>query len=607
MKFQHLLALAALCHLCSSVCWLTEYYKTDDFANQYPPMADTLQGAKDFYEWCTWFDIKEAYYWAKQVGDDDLRDILETDLLKLAEQRKEIILNALSFNFGADCQRKADENFLSMGAKRHFDLVEFYFTGQKFFIECEDYAYLLNSFGSTTATSDFDYSVYRLNLNGRMPTLEEEVDAIKQISKGLYFLEMEIELNVCGGTSAPDCLDSNGYPEIMALYYNEFYPSVALLELKDGRGLDSTRFSNLMSAKILRYCAVGPVYFAKIKSLNYKKKMIDKHVNRMVKDCYDSMIYARQIYRRTMGFSEEHRDTKYEETIKLPYHKDNIMGNRTMYIAGNAKSYRRSIKQMVNYFSGRGNFNECISHIDQPFFYLKKGNVHRNPKRIMKRGTVIYEVYNDIYYVPSSYDKRKVEYTNQILLPFLGACHIWATEAYVTFGALHFVKKEKLIISDRHIMRCDCNVETFVENFGIMIFHLVEMGKHKNWMNSRVDNKQGISDTFSKYLRRAMLGATLPCLNDFDVKVVSVFKRSSSKETFKRNKIFRFFKAIKGVDQDLKNKKDIYFHSFKGYFDHYVLKNLIKESIDFFMEMHHHLFKFYDVKKLYTHPKGNLF
>ena len=75
---------------------------------------------------------------------------------------------------------------LNKGAQIHFEMVEQYFSGQLFFIECLDYAFLLNSFGSTTATSDFDYSVYRLNLNGRKPSLMQEIDAIKSISRSLY-------------------------------------------------------------------------------------------------------------------------------------------------------------------------------------------------------------------------------------------------------------------------------------------------------------------------------------------------------------------------------------------------------------------------------------
>ena len=526
--------------------------------------------------------------------------------MKLAEWRKEIILNALSFNFGEDCRRLKGKHELSRGALKHYESVQEYFTGQLFFIECLDYAFLLNSFGSTTATSDFDYSVYRLNLNGSKPSLVQEIDAIKSISRSLYFLEMEIELNICGGTLAPDCLDSNGYPEIMALYYNEFYPSVALLELKDGRGLDSTRYSNMMSAKILRYCVVGPIYYAKIKQLNFMVKKINKHINTMVTDCFNSLISARNVYRRTLNLGNTFFKNKYEIMLKQPYNEENVEGNRSMYVAGNAKRHRQALKDIVNYFAGDGNFSTCISHIDQPLFYLKQGGMHEHPTRVIQRNTVRYEVYSDLYYIPSSYSKRKVEYTNQILLPFLGACHIWATEAYVTFGALHFVKKEKLILQDTHIMRCDCNVETFTENFGIMIYHLVEMAKHKHWLNKRADTKQDVSDAFSKYLRRAMLGATLPCMNDFDVIATSVFRRNSGKEPWRQNLIYRFFKNIKGIDQSLKNKKDLYFDSFKRYFSNYTLKKLIKESMDFFQIMHKHLYKYYNTGKLYKHNKGNL-
>lgn len=607
MKICLLLLLTTLLGSTLGECWLTDEYATKNYHNYYSSLVMTLESARGFYEYCSWFDIKEAYYWTKENKKPLLMAKLERSLIVLAEQRKEIILNALSFNFGSDCRRVADKTKLSGGAEAHYDLVADYFNGQLFFVECEDYAYLLNSFGSTTVTSDFDYSVYRLNLNGKLPSLMQEIDAVKKISKGLYFLEMEIELNICGGTLAPDCLDSNGYPEIMVLYYTHFYPSVALLELNNGRKLDSTRFSNLMSAKFLRYCVVGPVYFAKIAQLKYEVKQIGFEVNAMVESCYDSLIKAKARYRKTLGLSSEHKNTQYERTIKLPYHKSNVHGNRMMYLSGNNHANKKSIRKMINYFAGKGNFSECISHIDQPLHYLYKGNAHKNPIRIIQRNNVEYSVYNDIFYIPSSYSLRKVEYTNQILLPFLGACHIWATEAYVTFGALHFVKKEKLIISDRHIMRCDCNVETFVENMGIMIYHLVEMGKHKKIMNKRVDKQQSISDAFSKYLRRSLLGATLPCYNDFDTKISQLFVRNeTTRKIEKQSLIYRFYNMIKGVNQSRKDKKDIYYQYFKQYFAKMVLKNLIDLSIVFFRQMHSHIFQNYNIGKLYVHKKGNL-
>ena len=606
MKICLILLLSTLLGSTLCECWLTNEYQTTSYHNFYATLKMTLQSAKDFYEYCSWFDIKEAYYWTKENHKAELMAKLERSLIVLAEQRKEIILNALSFNFGSDCRRLDDETKLSNGAFNHYSLVEMYFSGQKFFVECEDYAYLLNSFGSTTVTSDFDYSVYRLNLNGKMPTLMQEIDAVKQISKGLYFLEMEIELNVCGGTLAPDCLDSNGYPEIMVLYYTHFYPSVALIEYKDGRKLDSTRFSNLMSAKFLRYCVVGPVYFAKIAQLKFQVKKIGFEVNAMVESCYDALIKAKEKYRKSMGVNVEHKDTSFERTIKTPYPKSNVHGNRMMYIVGNNQANKRSLRKMVDYFAGKGNFTECISHIDQPLHYLYKGKAHRNPTRIIQRNNVEYTVYNDMFYIPSTYSLRKVEYTNQILLPFLGACHIWATEAYVTFGALHFVKKEKLILSNRYIMRCDCNIETFVENMGIMIYHLVEMGKHKNLMNSRVDKLQSISDTFSKYLRRSMLGATLPCYSDFDTRISQLFVRDeTTRKIEKSSRIYRFYNMIKGVNQDRKDKKDVYYHYFKQYFAKAILKNLIDLSIEFFRQMHAHVFQNYNIGQLYK-PRKNL-
>ena len=58
MKLRFLFSLSLFITLAHSACWLKENYKNENFADFYVPIVNTLTGARGFYEWCTWFDIK---------------------------------------------------------------------------------------------------------------------------------------------------------------------------------------------------------------------------------------------------------------------------------------------------------------------------------------------------------------------------------------------------------------------------------------------------------------------------------------------------------------------------------------------------------------------
>jgi hypothetical protein len=192
---------------------------------------------------------------------------------------------------------------------------------------------------------------------------------------------------------------------------------------------------------------------------------------------------------------------------------------------------------------------------------------------------------------------------NRMILPFLGACHIWADEAYVTFGALEFVKKEKEILGqtpDRYL-NCDSLIETFFENLGMMIFHIIEEAHEKHIFNDKVRDHQSISDAFSKYLRRAMLTLDMRCYNDFGQLKRRFFTYSEKIHFIKRNSnVIKYYLKIKTVEQN-NSKKAEYFKIFKKHFYSFSVKELVNLAMNFYFSFSKQLIIDYDQEAMYDH------
>ena len=550
-----------------------------------------------FLQSCGWFDLKNLFYATKNNSprDDVKFGKVKAALTDLGTVRQKIIFDSIQHIFGDDCEWKQTLSDRAESVKRKF---KDFFGGHTFFLECKKYMYFLNSFGSSTVTSDFDYSVLMVSLTSIYSSIPIELAQIKEVTSKLYLTGQHISSTYCGGQPSDECLDTNGYPDIMVLYLRYYrYQSLShKIEKKQ------QRYTNLFSSKILRHCLVAQVYMKLLDNLD----LIDIKNDQMISQCYNMIFRGIEKFRTKFKLPKQYSD---KERVVDPYPvadpehptQKEIRLNSFLYNVLNYNRYIGHIKTAIEYFSTNKSFEDCISHIDRPKFFIRKMGIKKKNVRVVRFGKQLYEVVDDLFYLPNSYDPRLIFKTNKIHLPFLGACHIWASEAYITFGALEYVKFEKRIESGEVHVKCDTLIESFTENFGMMLYHLAEYIKNDVFEDYLVDHNQVISDTYSKYLRRALKALDFQCKNDYELLVPTFYHKNSNLDDILVNEVYQFYLAIKDVNQSDPDKKDLYFEQFLKFFSGMQLLDLIRNTVQFYQKLYLYLTAHYNIEGLFLY------
>ena len=549
--------------------------------------------SKDFLRaGCNWFELKGQFYRVKNATDPNKEalDLIKMALSLLGDYREKLIFENMQMLFGRSCEWVAG---FSQGAMAHWTPVSKHFSGQILYLECKQMAYVLNSFGSRTLTSDFDFSVYSF-VKGPTGSMELVLQGIIDVTDLLSKLAKVISLVDCAKQTMANCLDSNGYPEIMVFYFEYFNGSMLL---GDG-ATDMARYSNEFSSKILRYCVVAPIYYSRIANFEAYNEQITADLIQMMKSCYLSNLDAMIQYRKYVKLPVKHETA---ERLLDPFDIDLEAKNELVYVEGNEI---KEIQQMLNiakFFQGEHDFTDCIQQVGDPRFFMTK--MYNDPdylvERLMLKKSIRYEVMGQIFYVPNTYSTVKQPISNRILLPFIGACHIWASEAYSTFGALEFVRTEKKLLAKESYANCSTLIESFIENFGMMMYHLVEI-EAEHLHATKLKAMQEVSDAYSKYLRRAMISLEINCKNDYGEPIVGFhMKDRSFTKSIVENIIFLFYAEVKKVNTNSLNKKDDYFIIFKTFFGENEISELIEMTRVFFLELHTSVFKNLNIMDLY--------
>lgn len=559
-------------------------------------------------ETCDWFILKNAYYSAKNADSPDSTkvDQLTQALQRLGDFRGEIIFEMIRSVFGKKCNWRSDTYVLSRKALSIQSKFAGYFGGHTEYLECEDAVYILNSFGSSTVTSDFDYSVLKVTKNSLLMSHLDNLANIKEITMKLYQMDYRISQKYCGGQSTSECLDTNGYPDIMVFYLTAFRYSTMFHNIQKAK----ERYSNVFSAQILRFCVVSQVYFKKLENMNLDFLEIKSQnlVNICFKTIYQSILEYRGHFGLTMNFDRAERKVDpyilEDPENATKEQKDEVEAkNSSLFNPENYTLAMTHLNNLVKYIAKKEDFEECISHVDAPNYFISKMGVDLGEQRkvsinYMSR-RVDYIVVDDLFYIPNNYGVNHGDRVNRLLLPFLGGCHFYASEAYVTFGALEYVKFEKMALRGERTLRCSTYIESLIENFGILIFHLTEYIADGDFDDFQVEKNQVISDTFSKYLRRALLAHEFPCKNDFDQKVSGFFVKTDEFAKIVEMDLFKFYMEIRDVDQSLTDKKELYFEIFKKYYSGFQLSELIKHTLEFYKTFYYFMFSNYNLEELY--------
>ena len=533
--------------------------------------------AQDYFKICNWEDMKHKYYDEKNTDEQDAVAIakIETAFARMKATREEIIYSSISANFGDNCLL-VSFNQLTLDEHSNFASIEKLMNGENKFWRCGNELYILNSFGSQTLTSDFDFSMVKRDISKLISSYNLDILNIMEVARYLAQTFEFISIRHCGSRPAEVCLDSNGYPDIM-IYFTRYF---TFFDFNYNANNQAFRYSNMLSARILKYCVIAPLHYFRLSEFNdeYTANRSD-----LVAECYKNimaMILKVELKYKT--------PMEYEDKERLfdPFSQDEEEKNKAVYNPDLSDVYVDNLTNLADFILSERDFLKCVANVDNPRYFLIRSFRLENDIRTIKSMKTTYEVFDDLFMLPASFNINRTDIVNRLIPIFLGACHLWASEAYVTFGALSFVKQEKKLLAQTDHLECQLYLESFIENMGMLLFHMAEFIEANEVAKENAIEFQSISDTLSKYLRRALLSITMPCVNDLAKVVDGFWTPNGATVEIKKHQYFVFYELIKGVDQKALDKKEQYFAKYKEVFVDVKLEDLVKIGVVFFESLY---------------------
>ena len=533
----------------------------------------------------TWFDLKEYYNVASAEELEEISTKAENSLNNLKKFREENILKFLQEAVDNNCTWKKE---LEDSQKIKHKSVLRLFGGTSYYMDCDDFLFIFNFFGSETPTSDLDFGLYRITKENTDLDFNSELENVRKVN---YIINYAINLflNFVNRTDKgmQKLLDMNGYPDMFVVYdkYFRFQNARNVVNAGDSKVL------NVFSAPLLRICFMTQIHIY-INSIygTPKDSPHRKSMRRILKNCVKTMV---AIY----SVDQEEIDDFAEDNLPFDYKKE--LRNELYYTHLTDSLENLFEMYAVNKLYNPSGFNDCIDHIQNVDIFMKFLNYGTdeltqrhmmfslsNPnKEIIFKKETTFEVYHKIFYVESTETDSKNAVQNigfnHLNMVFLASCFTLADEAYPTIGALEYVKFKSEIHSGEVDINCISLIEVFGDNVNMILSHISE---DPSIQNELVIKHQSISDAFCKYLNRAMGIFKLGCLNIYNEKINSPLENMTSYIHIQNGQIFKFYRAIK-IMMENKSSKLSNYHIFYSFFNEYTVNQMYDEVMYFYETM----------------------
>jgi hypothetical protein len=399
-------------------------------------------------------------------------------------------------------------------------------------LNCQNYDYIIWKMSPSLFSFNDNISVYRIDQDS---DLMNDLETIISVSIILNNIKERISILFCGNRSLDDCLNVNLFAHTHIFY--EKYFSTLPMETEDN--LLNSVYLNLKSSKILRFCAVAQIHFSKFFTRAEGNK---QDFETIIAQCVISMYNNIVDFHKQNGLENEFDE---DSRIKDPFEGENkeikdVSNplNAQMYIKPNEKvlgKFTNHIYTVLKYFKSTDDYVSCINNMRTPqiFFELmfpEEETFHR----IVTRKNLTYDIYDQMYFLPTNYNSLDNTTANRILNPFMSACNIWTRNDFVTTGSMEFELYEKEITAKEptKIMSCTSVMEMFFENLGLALYHLFVDNKGKT--DAKFSEEQFNAITLSRFIKKAFYAIYLTCTNDFGVQIESFVKDKT--EIFKADK-----------------------------------------------------------------------
>ena len=574
---------------------------------------------------CDWFNAKSFYY-KSQSEDKDFEGKIYEFLTAYGNFRLAIIDKYMASiikgedDFSLNELDHSNLNFKPLKELKelnegHYNLIETYLgsieqtmTFLHHFKDETDYFYILNAFGSVTATSDYDFDITIVPIKDRsMPIDSNYVDQLEYIIE-ITELKSNLENKFKEKYSEKGMdrsFDANIYPNTAIFERSyEYVPNEKIRTTIPGYFLRK----NYVTASAFQLCVVP--YLNLLKSTYFNIERFEEFSTICVKNVIISQSNLLSI------FYQKKQNSKLNQFFEMSkskfFQKDNLVLEMKDF-----EKYSETLNKIMHFFreftliyskeynkdEKRYQFQECLKKTRSPKLYFQLeshvdggevqteidiNSVMNGPRKV--------SFYDDLFILPDMANDEIIKIDtipDRLFVPFLGSCLIFAEEAYVTFGALQYVKNEKALHNGSKTLNCQRFVENYLENFGMLFMHL------KDANNTGFDiNDKNVSDAVSKYFRRALSIKNIGC---YELRVLENNKTKPididinyNKENTNHIAFMNFFEKItnhfNGDDSDKKSKffqeyilllnelKGPDFNEFVNYlvdFFLYVTKNLV--------------------------------
>lgn len=524
-------------------------YMKDLVRKQDTSIDDYLRNTLD----CNWFSAKNFYYKAQKDQDLELVNltldflkkysafrlaIIDKFLYKMINKENDFVVNGLQEKTKDDLffKKLTLFNFLKVDKENGND---FYSIIEKYikiedtmtFIEIKTETgfkfYILNAFGSVTPTSDYDFDITIIPLKVGEEDIKtdyvEQLEFIIEVTKLKSDLEKKFE-EIYKNKGMDKSFDANIYPN--TAIFEDFYQTIGIDEIQEKKPGKLIR-ENYITTSVYQLCVVPYINLIKSGFVSMEKfkefsEICTKNIiisqSKILKEYYknhDKTIlgnfYNNELI-NSVFFKESNLITDLSQFKDEDIKK--IIDEFTLFTKIYTEDYKKEEKQKK--------FEECLLKTRDPkkyFDQLKKENGDDSMKKnLLKEGkdkNVTISFYEELFIMADETIEtlvRRDPIPNRVYLPFIGSCLIFAEEAYVTFGALKFVKNEKKILSGDYKLNCQNFLENYLENFGMLFMHLKEEALH----NGDIRDKN-ISDAVSKYFRRALAITQYDC---YPIKII---------------------------------------------------------------------------------------
>lgn len=115
---------------------------------------------------------------------------------------------------------------------------------------------------------------------------------------------------------------------------------------------------------------------------------------------------------------------------------------QAMYNVARQGEYAENINSLLEFIAEYSDYEECMENVNNPEFFLSQ-SLNRNPFNswLLRKNGVIYQVYDEMFFVPDNYEMTHRPMKEWMFFPFSALCNGMLNHSFVTLGSIQQVSR----------------------------------------------------------------------------------------------------------------------------------------------------------------------